>query len=97
MAERGGQPGNNNPGKNKPWRDAIDKALKQYKTDEIKAKTALHKIATKVVERALAGDKDAWTEIANRLDGRPAQSVEVSGDPDNPIGVLPFGFVDPED
>jgi len=97
MSKSGGQPGNNNAGKGKPWREALDQALKQYKTDEIKAKTALHKIATKVVERALGGDKDAWQEIGNRLDGRPAQSVEVAGDPDRPIGVLPFGFVDPED
>lgn len=93
----GGQPGNNNASKGKPWRDAIDKALKQFKTDEIKAKTALFNIATKVVEKALDGDKDAIQEIGNRLDGRPAQSVEVAGDPDNPIGVLPFAFVDPED
>ena len=91
----GGAPtGNNNAGKGKPWREAIDKALKQYKTDEIKAKTVLHKIATKVVEDALAGNKDAWQEIGNRLDGRPAQSMTVSGDVENPLYLLPLEGVE---
>ena len=93
--------GNNNATKAKPWRDALDKAIKQYETkgdDPIKRGQVLGRIAKKVIDRAMAGDKDAWQEIGNRLDGRPAQSVTVQGDEDNPITVnLPMRYVDPRD
>ena len=42
-------------------------------------------MADKVV-KAAADDGDQWAimEIANRCDGRPAQSVSVSGEEDGP-------------
>ena len=93
--------GNKNATKAKPWRDALDKAIKQYENntgpDPIKRGQVLSRIAKKVIENAMAGDKDAWQEIGNRLDGRPAQSVTVMGDEDNPISVnLPMNYVDPK-
>jgi hypothetical protein len=38
-----------------------------------------------VVEKAIAGDKDATKEIGDRLDGKPAQSVDIAGDPERPL------------
>ena len=95
----GAQPGNNNAGKNKAWREALDKELKQYvnKDASIERGQALRRIARGVVEAALDGNKDAYQEIANRLDGRPAQSVSVEGNPNKPIGVvLPWEFIGAE-
>ncbi len=41
---------------------------------------ALRKIAETVVTQALAGNKDAWKEIGDRLDGRAVQPI--AGDVD---------------
>ena len=78
MAKRGGQPGNNNRSKNKEWTEAIGKAVLQYQKDDVKRGEALYKIATKVVQKALEGDRDAIREIGDRLDGKPHQSVDIA-------------------
>lgn len=47
------------------------------------------KIADIVVAQAVAGDKDAWKEIGDRIDGKPKQQTEISG-PDGaaiPVGI----------
>jgi hypothetical protein len=87
---KGGAPiGNTNAKKAKRWEDALWKALKQYATDTVKAGEALDRIAFKVVECALDGDKDAWAEIGNRLDGKPHLSLEVSQQSVNYIVEVP--------
>ena len=75
----GAPQGNNNASKGKIWRDALDKALKQYVSKEagIARGQALFSIATRVVEQALIGNKDAIQEIGNRMDGRPHQSMDI--------------------
>lgn len=79
--------GNKNAIRGKVWRDALDKAIKQYvnKKNGIERGQALFKIATGVVEMALAGNKDAIQEIGNRLDGRPHQSMDIGFSPDTPV------------
>lgn len=69
--------GNKNATKSKPWQDALRKCLIQYESDGVKRGQALAKIAERVVANALNGDKDAWAEIANRLDGKPETPVSV--------------------
>ena len=85
MAERGAQPGNQNAVKNRPWRQAIDRALeKKSRVDQIEA---LDAIAEKVVETAMRGPSyekgDPWagavSELADRLDGKPAQQLQHTG------------------
>jgi hypothetical protein len=73
--------GNQNAAKAKRWADALNKALVRFCTEDgkVKAGEALDKIAEAVVLQALAGGKDAWQEIGNRLDGKAAQAVELSG------------------
>lgn len=87
MPSIGGQPGNRNGAKGKDWQDALRKAMIQYESKErgVEQGQALYKIATKVVEQALDGDPVAWQEIGNRMDGKPAQSVQLSGDEDKPL------------
>ncbi len=82
--------GNQNAKKAKRWQDALVKALARYENPEarIQAGQALDKLAEMVVMQALAGSKDAWLEIGNRLDGKPAQAIVGGDDDDNPIRVL---------
>ena len=93
MAERGAQPGNQNAVKNRPWRQAIDRALeKKSRVDQIEA---LDAIAEKVVETAMRGPSyekgDPWagavSELADRLDGRAAQQLAITGADDGPLVV----------
>jgi len=81
--------GNQNAAKAKRWQDALNKALARYSTEDgkIKAGEALDKVAETVVGKALAGDKDAWQEIGNRLDGKPAQAIIGGNDDDPPISI----------
>lgn len=87
MAQIGAQPGNQNAKKAKRWQEALDKALKRYTNDELKVKAgeALDKVAETVVEQALSGNKDAWQEIGNRLDGKVPQSIIGGGEDDPPV------------
>jgi hypothetical protein len=72
--------GSRNAAKGKQWFDAIRKECVQ--------RDALAAIATVLVDKAIAGEAWAITEIANRFDGKAAQSVTVSGDPDNPFETI---------
>jgi hypothetical protein len=67
--------GNQNAAKAKTWTDAIKWALDNHKSSAIKRGKALRSVAIKVVEMAVEGNKDAWQEIGNRLDGKPAQAI----------------------
>jgi hypothetical protein len=61
--------GSRNAAKGKAWFDALRKECVQ--------RQALEALATLVVDKALRGDWQAIQEVANRFDGKPAQSVAV--------------------
>lgn len=71
--------GNNNAAKGKSWLEAL------RRTDL--SRDRLTKVAEKVWELAEAGEQWAVLEIGNRMDGKPATSVTVSGDADNPLAI----------
>ncbi len=73
----GGAPqGNNNAGRNKPFWRAIDRAIVQ---DDGKR---LRDAAEKLLDLAAQGEQWAVRELADRLDGRPAQALtDGNGDP----------------
>ncbi len=73
MAAIGAQPGNKNATKNRPWADAINRALL---ADDGKR---LRELAEKLIEKALGGDVTALKEVADRLDGKPAQQLQLAG------------------
>ena len=58
----------------KPFNDAL---LIELRSNPL----ALRRIAAKLIERAEEGELGAIREIADRLDGRPAQAVEVGDVP----------------
>lgn len=76
--------GNQNAKKAKRWQDALVKALAQFESPEVPRGQALDRIATRVVQDAMAGSKEAWQEIGNRLDGKPAQVI-IGDDDEAPI------------
>jgi hypothetical protein len=75
--------GNQNARKAKIWQQAIKRALARMADSTVDA--GLDRLADKLVSAAVEGDQWAITEIGNRIDGRPAQAVTVSGDEDNPL------------
>ncbi len=58
----------------KAWREAIRMAVSE-KQGDVKALRAL---ANKLVDMGLAGDVQAIREIGDRLDGKPAQSIDLA-------------------
>jgi uncharacterized membrane protein len=66
----------------KEWRDAIRKAVHEQRTVDVDGKPAKRKalflLARKTVDEALDGNMVAVREIGDRLDGRPAQAVDVA-------------------
>lgn len=88
---KGGAPlGNDNAAKNKPWADALRRAMARYSGKGVKTGEALNKLAEKVVEDAIAGNKDAWQEIGNRLDGKPHQTIAADVDASVTVTVKQF-------
>ena len=58
---------------------------------------ALKPMAEKILEQALAGDVASFREIADRLDGKPGQQVQLQGDADNPlVATIKRVIVDPD-
>lgn len=81
----GGAPfGNQNAKKSRIFEQAFIRALKQRDLDSSDGET-LRKIADKVIDLALAGDVAAFREARDTVDGKPAQQVQLQGDPENPL------------
>lgn len=72
----GAPKGNKNGSHDKPWADAIRRALLANDGQKLRA------LAEKLVERGVGGDVAAIREIGDRIDGKPKQEVaaEVKGD-----------------
>lgn len=87
MAQSGGQPENNNAGKNKPFWRAINKAIAQ---DDGKR---LRSAAEKLLDLAAAGEQWAVKELADRMDGKAIQSIDAKVDADLTIQVLRYADV----
>lgn len=69
--------GNNNATKSKPWKQALKRALARKHGD---VTSGLISIASQIVEAADNGESWAIREIADRLDGKPAQQQIITGD-----------------
>lgn len=75
--------GNKFASHDKPWTNALQRVLAQLEVPGpegkgIKAGEALRAIAEATVLQAIAGDKDARKEIADRMDGKPSEFVNVN-------------------
>ena len=77
----GAQPGNQNARKTKPFWHALDRAIAQEDGKR------LRDAAEKLLNFAAAGEEWAIKELGDRLDGKCAQAVVLSGDADAPLTI----------
>lgn len=68
--------GNTNAIKGKRWQKALEKALARIGEGDVD--NGLSKVADKVILAAAEGDKDAWKEIADRMDGKATTNIEAN-------------------
>jgi molecular chaperone GrpE (heat shock protein) len=73
---RGGQPGNKNGSKGKPWQDAINRALARRKDSGGTVDGGLNALADKFLEAVADGGVAEFKEMADRLDGKAHQSTD---------------------
>ena len=69
--------------RNRIVRDAILRGLEEGKDPA----EFLEPFATKLKDMALAGDLGAIRELFDRIDGKPAQAVTLSGDETAPLSI----------
>ena len=69
----------------KKFRDALNCAVTEQTKD---GQRKLRVIAERLVEAAINGDIPAIKEVADRLDGKPAQAIIGGGEDDPPIAVI---------
>lgn len=89
MSNRGGQPGNKSSANAKSIRDAINYKLaeigRNMPGDEAALKKGMRAIVGPQIEAALGGNIAAFKEIADRVDGKAAQSLDLAGEVSVPV------------
>lgn len=71
----GGQLGNTNATKNKPWRDAIDRAILRANREGKPGHDVLRIIAGHMLKDAMKCEPWAVKELGDRLDGKSVQPL----------------------
>ena len=80
MPFKPGESGNPSGAKpEKPFTDAIRRAINQSDGK------VLRRIAEQILERAMAGESWAIMHVADRLEGKPAQRIEQTGEGGGPL------------
>jgi hypothetical protein len=59
------------------WAGALSKRIEELK--------AMDSLADALITEALTGNVTALKEIADRLDGKPKQQLDIGGQEDNPL------------
>lgn len=79
--------GNSNSGKrkDKQFHTALSMVLAKLQETEGRG---LNRIAEQLITMAEGGDIQAIKELADRLDGKPAQAIVGGDEGDNPISVV---------
>lgn len=91
MKWKKGQSGNPNgrPPKSKALSEELRRLLQRHAPGS--KKSNLEVIVAKLLELAREGDKDALRYVFDRLEGRPAQALELTGDDARPVT---FRYID---
>lgn len=85
MADSGAQPGNDNAKRGMDCRQALKRALARKSKETYRE--GLDLVMDEYVAAACDGHSWAIRDMIDRLDGKPAQAIEMST-PDGPLGVL---------
>lgn len=64
------------------WAETIRRAVVQNDAEKLRS------LAEKLIGLAADGDVAALRELGDRLDGKPAQQVQLSGDDDAPLKIV---------
>lgn len=81
---KGGAPfGNQHAAKGAQWRNAINRAL--AKRSAVARTDALTEIADRLLGAAMMGDVSALRELGDRMDGKSAQQVMITGADGGPV------------
>lgn len=86
MPESGGQPGNSNKTKGMECRQALKRVLARRSGKTYKE--GLEKVMEKYVDAAENGEPWALKDIIDRLDGKPAQALTLSGPDGGPVQTV---------
>ena len=78
--------GNQNAAKAKKWTAAIERALAKRSGKEFAE--ALDDLAEKFIAAVEAGDIAGYRELGDRLDGKPAQQLQLQGDEAQPLKII---------
>lgn len=89
-----GVKGRSGPKQEKPWRDALLKAVSKRAGKE--GPQFLEKVADAVVQAAVTGDMQAAKEIGDRLDGKPRQEIEATVETNHYVVETPAQAKDSE-
>ncbi len=81
------------PWSEKPFREALRIAV----MDKEKGKPRLRMLAESLVKAGMGGDIQAIREIADRLEGKPAQSIDMAVTDERSVIRSPEVSVTPED
>lgn len=81
--------GNQNAANGKKYKAALERALASRSRAD--GKEALDAIANVVIEKALAGEQWAHQQIADRLDGKPHQTIAAEVDTNVTVEVVRYG------
>lgn len=76
--------GNQNARKGK-WSEAVDAAV--HVEDPITRRRRIHAIADRLVGMAESGDLGAIKEVGDRLDGKAAQGLQLTGAEGGPVEI----------
>ena len=80
---------NSGPRKAKVWRDTLMLVLNRPADEPLPAgKTNLERVITKQVIMAMDGDSASIRDIADRIDGKPAQAIVGGDEDDNPVRAV---------
>lgn len=100
----GAPQGNNNAARGFKATQALEKAVYRLSTGDdspcVEGFEVLVECWVKAIGKAKDdGDIQALNAIMDRLEGKPAQSLNIGGQPDNPVGVqeITFNPVGPDD
>ena len=81
--DSGAQPGKQNAKKGSEWRQAIKRALAHESGKTYRE--GLDICAKEFVKAAKAGEAWAFKELGDRVDGKPSQSIDMTGELNIPV------------